>query len=292
MQPHSILIPHDGSALSGKVVDALAPLLGKGVNVTFLHVFEDLVSATSPSVHPVELVPSGTSADDADFGSALSGSEAAAKALGATVVRVERRASDVAAAIVDDALESRPELVAMTTHGQGGISRFVRGSVAERVLRACPVPLLMVNPHSQTPTRLARMLVALDGSKESEQILEVVIPLAKRAGARVTVLYVDWAAPTDTPSQAAKRRAQREEDVRDWLAAPIAQLERERMTFGVEIVQGDVAEQIVRAADPEHFDLLAISTHGRSGLGRWLLGSIAEKVLSACRIPILLVRAR
>ena len=180
----------------------------------------------------------------------------------------------------------------MTTHGQGGISRFVRGSVAGRVLRACPVPLLMVNPHSQAPTRLARMLVALDGSKESEQILEVVIPLAKRAGARVTVLYVDWAAPTDTPTQAAKRRAQREEDVRDWLAAPIAQLERERVTFGVEIVQGDVAEQIVRAADPEHFDLLAISTHGRSGLGRWLLGSIAEKVLSACRIPILLVRAR
>ncbi|MEZ4332262.1 MAG: universal stress protein [Myxococcota bacterium] len=285
MTPHSILIPHDGSPLSGTIVDALAPLLDGGVNVTLLHVVEE-GSAGADSLRR----PARSAADGALDGSALDASEAAVQARGATVTRIERRARDVAAAIVDDVAASRPDLVAMTTHGRGGFSRLVRGSVAERVLRACPAPLWMVNPKTHPTARLARILVALDGSEEAERILDVVIPIARRTDARATLLYVDWDAATDTPAQAAKRRGERAGQVRDWLAAALARLEREAVPATLEIARGDVAGEILRAADPARFDLLALSTHGRSGPGRWLLGSIAEQVLGQCRIPVLLTR--
>lgn len=281
MQPHSILIPHDGSTLSGKIVEALTPLLGGNVSVTLLHVVQDGGAGSERSHAAAE------SPDE----QALAASEAAVKARGASVIRIERRARDVAAAIVDDVEASRPDLVAMTTHGRGGISRFVRGSVAEKVLRACPVPILMVNPQSHATPRLARILVAFDGSSEAERIFDALLPIVRRTGARLTVLYVDWDSPTDTPAQAAKRRTQREQDVQQWLAGALAGLEEEQVPATLEIAFGDVAEEILRAADPERFDLLALSTHGRSGPSRWLLGSVAEKVLGHCRIPTLLMRS-
>lgn len=296
MQPRSILIPHDGSTLSGAIVDALIPLLGSEVSVTLLHVVVDGAVAGAASDPSAERLDAGAGSEGACDGGAVEGalaaSETAVRGRGAGVTRVERRARDVAGAIIDDVEASRPDLVAMTTHGRGGITRLVRGSVAERVLRACPVPLLMVNPQTHAGTRLARVLVALDGSDEAERILDALIPIAQGVSARVTLLYVDWDAATDTPTQAAKRRTQREEDVRQWLSGPLARLEREQVPATLELARGDVAEEILRAADPERFDLLALSTHGRSGPGRWLLGSVAEKVLGRCRIPTLLVRSR
>jgi nucleotide-binding universal stress UspA family protein len=178
----------------------------------------------------------------------------------------------------------------MSTHGRGGLERWVRGSVAERVLRSCPVPLLMVNPRTRSGSGLASIVVPLDGSANSTRVLDPLIPLARAFDARLTLLFVDWDAVTDTPSQAARRRERRERDVAEWLADPMKRLASEGIAAEIRIVRGDVAEEILRAAEPGEFDLLAMSTHGRSGPGRWLLGSVAEKVLGQCRIPILLHR--
>ncbi len=274
MTLQSILIPHDGSALSGAIVESVGPLLvrhgERAVGVTLLHVRD---------------------------GSSESGAEldAAAKRLadlGAEVTLAERISTDAAGAIVDCARETQPDLVAMSTHGRGGIDRFIRGSVAERVLRACPAPLWMINPHSQSGNVVSSILVPLDDSELAARILDPLIPIARAFGARLTLLFVDWAAASDTPSQAAKRREARERDVREWFAAPLARLESVGLSAEVRIVQGDVAEQILRAAEPGAFDLLAMSTHGRSGARRWLLGSVAEKVLAQCRIPVFVHPAR
>lgn len=270
----SILIPHDGSALSGAVVESLAPLLGEdraeGIGVTLLHVHD------------------GASEDRAG----LDETAARLKALGGRVTRVERTAVDPAGAIIDFARETLPDLVAMSTHGRSGLERWVRGSVAERVLRTCPAPLWMVNPRTRPGTVVSSILVPLDESTRAARILEPLIPIARAFGAKVTLLFVDWDAATDTPSLAAKRRAERDRDVREWLAEPWARIEAAGIAGAVRIARGDVAEEILRVAEPGAFDLLAMSTHGRTGPGRWLLGSTAEKVLARSRVPIFLYPVR
>jgi nucleotide-binding universal stress UspA family protein len=270
----SILIPHDGSALSGAVVESLAPLLGEdraeGIGVTLLHVRD------------------GASEDR----SGLETAQARLTALGGRVTRVEPISADPAGAIVDYARETLPDLVAMSTHGRSGLDRWVRGSVAERVLRACPAPLWMVNPRTRPGSVVSSILVPLDESPRAARILDPLIPIARALGAKVTLLFVDWDAATDTPSLAAKRRTERERDVREWLAEPWARLEAAGIAGAVRIVRGDVAEEILRVAEPGAFDLLAMSTHGRSGPGRWLLGSTAEKVLARARVPIFLYPVR
>jgi len=267
----SILISHDGSALSGAITDALAPLLTGGVEVTLLHVVED--AGVDPS-------------------SELGATEGKLAALGVRVTCVQRTGTDPAGVIVDFARETRPDLLAMSTHGRGGLDHWLRGSVAERVLRSSPVPILMVNPRTHPKSGIASVLVPLDASPTSAQVLESLIPLARTFGTRLTLLFVDWDAATDTPTQAARRREMRSREVDEWLAGPMARLSAEGIEAGVRIVHGDVAEEILRAAEPGAFDLLALSTHGRSGASRWLLGSVAEKVLAQCRIPILLHRSR
>lgn len=274
MTLRSILIPHDGSALSGAIAESVGPLLsgGGGIDITLLHVRDGV----------------GENQD-------RSGLDATAQrltALGGRVTQAERVSVDAAGAIVDLARELRPDLVAMSTHGRGGLERWKRGSVAERVLRACPVPLWMVNPKTQAGSGIGSILVPLDGSAHAARILEPLLPLAQAFGARMTLLFVDWDAATDTPSQAAKRRAEREREVGEWLADPLEQIRAAGLAAQILIVRGDVAQEILRVAEPGVFDLLAMSTHGRSGPSRWLLGSVAEKVLAQCRIPLFVHPAR
>ena len=272
MTLRSILIPHDGSILSGAIAESVAPLLsgGGGIDITLLHVRDGV-------------------------GEGRSGLEATAQrltALGGRVTHAERVAVDAAGAIVDFARELQPDLVAMSTHGRGGLERWKRGSVAERVLRACPVPLWMVNPKTQAGSGIGSILVPLDGSAHAARILEPLLPLAKAFGARITILFVDWDAATDTPSQAAKRRAEREREAGEWFEDSLEQVRAAGLSAQILIVRGDVAQEILRVAEPGAFDLLAMSTHGRSGPSRWLLGSVAEKVLAQCRIPLFVYPAR
>ncbi len=281
MTLRSILIPHDGSILSGAIADSVGSLIAAGasnsaggdaaIDVTLLHVRE------------------GASEERGDL---LHATAERLRALGGRVVHAERISADVAGAIVDYARETRPDLVAMSTHGRGGLERWTRGSVAERVLRACPVPLWMVNPRTRAGSGIQSILVPLDGSDHAARVFEPLLPLARAFGARMTLLFVDWDAATDTPSQAAKRRAEREREVEEWLADPLERIRAAGLQAEIRIVRGDTAEQILNAAEPGTFDLLAMSTHGRSGASRWLLGSVAEKVLAQSRIPVFVQRAQ
>lgn len=268
MSIHSLLIPVDGSPLSASVVEAIVPMLGDRTEVTLLHVDD------------------GEAWDDG----VIAQSEAALRDRGCRVSRRDVRHDDPAGAILDVAAELSPDLVVMSTHGRSGVSRWVRGSVAERVLRGCPVPLLMVNPRTHGTSRLESVLVAIDGSEVAERVLDPLLPIARAFGARLTLLYVDFADPTDTPTGASKRRAARSQDVAEWLAGARARVEEAGLEVEICRAEGDVAHEIVEQASPDRFDLLAMSTHGRHGPGRWLLGSIAEKVLRECRLPVFLVR--
>jgi nucleotide-binding universal stress UspA family protein len=263
------MIPHDGSELSNRAVETLAPLLSPGTSVTLLHV-ED-----------------GQPFDEA----VVTAAEKTLRAGGADVALRTEASKDAAGTILEVVAELRPGLVVMSTHGRGGVKRFVRGSVAERVIRRCPSPVMMVNPFTEAVgSTIESVLVPLDGSDTSTEVLDSVIPVARAFSARVVLLYVHWLGETDTPQTAERRKAMTESDVETWLSGPRERVAAAGLDVSIEIAHGNVAEEILRIAEPGSHGLLAMTTHGRTGPGRWLLGSIAEHVLSDCRVPLLLHR--
>jgi len=266
----SILIPHDGSTLAGAVVGALGPLLQSGTVVNLFYVEDSSRS----------------------FEEALAAAEREIGVHGAAVARHEVMSDDPAGAILDVAAELQPDLVAMSTHGRSGIKRWVRGSVAERVLHGCPAPLLLVNPLTHSNSTFDRVLVPLDASDYSAQILDTLLPFAKRFESKLTLLYVDFDDPTDTPEQAERRRAARKDDIESWLAKPLERANHAELSVDLRIAHGDVASVIEELAKPDNYDLVAMTTHGNSGPSRWSLGSVTTKVIRNCRIPVLLHRTR
>ncbi|MFW6126072.1 MAG: universal stress protein [Chloroflexota bacterium] len=140
-----------------------------------------------------------------------------------------------------------------------------------------------------------RMLVPLDGSPLAESVLVYVKELAARLRLNVTLLsvcdpkerhlmpiqrgYVD---------QLVERVERQAQDVRRTPRVPV---EVNGTKVHGEVVMGDPAEEIVRCVDTTGIDLVVMATHGRSGIKRWAMGSVAEKVLHAANVPIWLVRA-
>jgi nucleotide-binding universal stress UspA family protein len=198
---------------------------------------------------------------------------------------------DPAATILAYAERERPSLVAMSTHGRSGIRRLIRGSVAERVLRKCPVPLFLANTRraETTGVRFRKVLVPLDGSERSASILPLVTEFARLHEAEVVLFRVGF---VRTPDYSAMEivTVLDQQQLEESLAPYVEQLRQAGLTVSTRIAFGGPAGEILLAAEEEDVDLVAISTHGHSGLDRWLFGSVAENVLRHCTSPLLVLR--
>jgi nucleotide-binding universal stress UspA family protein len=275
-----ILIPLDGSTVAEGILTPLSHLLERDAEVTLLQVSEPGSELDREPLGPLSMAAT----------KALVSVEARLAQTARARVKIVR--GDPATEIVRHARETGQTLIAMATHGRTGLDRWLRGSVAERVLRTTRTPLLLCNPrgftgHREGPFR--KILVPLDGSSEADQVLPHVIELARAYGARVSLLRVEPLIVTEFPSPLLEGSL--------WdPAATTRSLEpqRERLrAAGLEVetiaAYGVVALEILRAASDS--DLLAMSTHGRSGPSRWWFGSVAEQVLREARVPLLVVRA-
>lgn len=138
-----------------------------------------------------------------------------------------------------------------------------------------------------------RILVTLDQSDLAERALPHAVALARAFQATihlVSVVPVVDAQAMHAAGVAVDWDAQIA-SAREYMAA----MRRRVMAEGIEaewdVCQGNVAEEILRYCDQQDCDLIVMSTHGRSGLGRWVYGSIADRVLRHANVPVLLVRA-
>jgi nucleotide-binding universal stress UspA family protein len=206
--------------------------------------------------------------------------------------------------ILDYALLADIAQIVMATHGYSGIKRWTHGSVAERVLQAARVPLLLVRVDEQDLTRdcrqpmtCRRILVPLDGSPIAEQILPTITTVAQALAAELILFQVPIAYVTGWmtgewyfPAQGVFDTA--EENSHSYLKAVAGRLAEEGLDVGTSTSIGSVADCIVEYAEANDVDLIAMCTHGRTGLARWALGSVADRVLRAGSTPILLVRAQ
>jgi nucleotide-binding universal stress UspA family protein len=192
------------------------------------------------------------------------------------------------------------QLIVMATHGRSGANRWARGSVAERVLQASSTPVLMICALQPPPkdglVRCRRILVPLDGSPVAEQVLPSVISIATALDARVILLRVsivqtsgefqgDLLMPLVGDLQTADGIAQ------EYLDQVASRLVDDEVRVATTVQRGAVAEVIVDYAQDHAVDLIAMCTHGQTGLGRWALGRVSDRVLRAGCRPLLLTRA-
>lgn len=280
-----ILVPLDGSALADRIVEQVKRLLvRKDYEVVLLSVVEpegDL-AAREEKLQDARDHVEGVRDALVDLGAVAS----------ARVVT-----GDPVEEIIAQAEKVQPELVAMATHGRSGLTRFVRGSVAEQVIRGCAAPVLVANPRALDSMgegrelRFRRILVPVDGSDVSLGVLPLVEDLARLYESEVLLLRVEWTVPVAAapyPAEVAALRPPKE------VEASLEPVRRRLQQAGIRAralaAYGPEALEILDAADREQVDLVAMSTHGRSGLSRWIYGSVAEQVIRHCTRPLLVRR--
>jgi nucleotide-binding universal stress UspA family protein len=202
---------------------------------------------------------------------------------------------DPSQTIVNAADRGLVDLIAMTTHGWRGLDRLRFGSVAESVVRKARVPVLLVRGQLRWPAdRPPRILVPLDGSEQSAAILALVAKLRRRLHAAVELLHVLEALPPaaypDLPLSLADTSPGRLA-ARDYLDRVAAQFDGESPEVSRVVLEGPAATMIARRIVSSGADLVAMTTLGRSGVARLLVGSVAEQVLRTADVPVLLWKA-
>lgn len=194
-------------------------------------------------------------------------------------------------------------LVVLATHGHSGVLRWALGSVADKVTRGTEKPVMLIRAKGQHPAKpaqqiLKKILVPLDGSTEGEAVIPHVDWLASGLGAEIilfqalaggyhTITAKGYGYAIYPEQQIASDKAFAEK----YLSGVGKQLKEKNIKLGEKVRLGNAAEEIIEFADEVGVDLVAMSTHGRSGVGRWVLGSVAEKVLHEGNKPLLLVRS-
>jgi len=206
-----------------------------------------------------------------------------------------------AEAIVDKASAHPDTLVAMATHGRSGVQRWFIGSVADKVLHICTNPLLLVRTAGKEPANeqagLKTVIVPLDGSPLAELALPHVTAMAKeidlevvlvRAYSLVSHMYMAEGMAPDFDQLTESIR----DEVKSYLEEKIRQLKVEGLEkVSYQLLEGDPAAKIIDIARETPDNLVAISTHGRSGIGRWVLGGVTDRVVRHSSDPVLVIRA-
>jgi nucleotide-binding universal stress UspA family protein len=218
------------------------------------------------------------------------------------------RVGEVADVIRDEVDNNGIDLVVMTTHGRGPLGRMVLGSVADELVRMLPVQMLLVRPTEAEPdlTRepaLKRLVLPLDGSALAERIIEPAVELGRLMGAKFTLLRVVQPLAPRWPVAGGAGRVESAGEVIDWIEAGEDELRRGAESYlegvangmrqrGLDVqtctlVEEQPAEGILDEAARERGDLIALETHGRRGLARLFLGSVADKVVRGGTVPVL-----
>ncbi|MBI3272904.1 MAG: universal stress protein [Planctomycetes bacterium] len=281
-----ILVPLDGSALADRILPQVRRLLlREDAEVFLLRVLADI--ARGP--------------DDARGRTAVKDATDCLRAhwqrlsdQGARV-RFDLMQGDPAEQILRFAETYHPDLLAMCTHGLTGEGRWPHGSVASRVLHHSTHPLLLCTPQSRhgepkvEAAPFGKILVPLDGSDFSARILPVVEPLARLYESELVLVHAVTLPSLDaacTPGPHPDLDGIMQEVLRPYLE----HLASAGLRARARLSKLGPARAILDAAREENADLIAMTTHGRAGISRWMFGSVAQKVLSHCGCPVLVVR--
>lgn len=205
---------------------------------------------------------------------------------------------DAASMIVDTAVDQAVDLIVMSTHGWSGFKRWMLGSVTEHVLHTGCCPVLAIR--SSNP--IGRVAVTLDGSELAEEAIEPALALASALKVGVKFLRVSEPLPVgsepsmqfewDVSQEMAYRIGQdHRKEAETYLHEVVRRVDRYNVDVQSSVVEGQAEEKILEFAKLHGIDLIAMSTHGRSGLRRWLFGSVTAKIMRSFDGHMLIVRS-
>lgn len=298
-----VLVPLDGSKTAENVLP-LARCFARSLQITVeLLAVVDIAEMARRHVVVEQASMIRTLVDDATrrFGDYL---ERVAKNFSIGNVQCTVLRGNAAETIIESAAAEKQTLIAMATHGRSGLNRWLLGSVAEKVLRAASNPTLVVRAKEENDpawemATLKRVIVPLDGSELSELILPYVEELAKHLDLEVALFGV-YGGPLaagrtgdgfyNTAQMDAFIAGLRADTV-TYLATKTEEMKRKglnKVSFTAK--EGLEADEIIAMARETADTLIAMCTHGRSGMRRWVLGSVTETVLRHSDAPLLIVR--
>lgn len=283
-----ILVPLDGSRLAEQIIPFVRWIAALN------HIPVELLTAINPDAHP----PLWPSEVGLEYLQRIAHEHFPEEITPTTVVGIGEPPS-----IITDLASENPDfLIAMATHGMSGIRRWLLGSVASKVIQSAANPLLLIRPTDHAdpavPIEINTIFVPLDGSALAEKALRHVIALVKSMEASVQLLRI-YTLPSSAYVVADGVIAQgptpyREEmyqEAQGYLDGKVAELQAKGLKSVIgTAIQGDPAGEIVDLSRRTDHNLIAMCTHARAGIGRWVLGSVAERVVQHSRDPVLLIR--
>jgi nucleotide-binding universal stress UspA family protein len=207
----------------------------------------------------------------------------------------------IAESLEDYVERTGTDLVIMTSHGRGGIGRMVLGNVADQLVHRLHVPVMILRPEEKKrkypATEVRRIMVPLDGSALAASILDQAVTFARLTGSELLLVSVVQPIPVLLPpflwppERLSESPQQRELEARRYLVAVKRRLRDEGLKVQTRVTESSkVAREILQLARQEECSLIAMATHGASGLDRVMLGSVADQVVRHAEIPVLLLR--
>jgi nucleotide-binding universal stress UspA family protein len=311
-----ILVPLDGSTRAESAVPIAARIArASGGSVLLLKVVTILIEMETEKKPPEIYSQVAFDKGVADTKRYLEG-VAQSEVLKGVKTGTEAVTGAIAPSILSAIQIQQADLVVMCSHGFTGFKRWALGSIAHKLAPHSPVPVLVLRDGGTVPTTATqqpmRVFVPLDGSPLSESALELAAQLVT-ALAPSTQKAIHLLRVVDIPSSYGKFRSSvdeqydagvRAEAKREYQAYldTIAKrfTEGDLATYNLSVttfvpINMDVAEAVVQAAEQGEgaeltgYDLIVMATHGRGGVQRWVLGSIAERVLHATKVPLMIV---
>ncbi len=282
-----ILIPLDGSELSERALPLAA----------------DIARRTGASLTLASVI-------DAEADAAQSASEkylidVAGRLEGAGLeISTVTLTGDPAEEIVGHAEREEIDLRAMATRGRSGLVRGLLGSVTDRVIHGTTVPVLIVRPETAAELggeapNIGQVVVPLDGSEFAEAALPLGQALAKALSARIVLMRsvrypVAYSAAADPPVEPAEVVSveELEQEARDYLAPVSERVESDGLRVETRVGSGHPRGQLVALAEEFPESIIVMTTHGASGIKRWVLGSVADGVIRTAPVPTLIIPLR
>lgn len=292
----TILVPLDGSPLADQAIPAALALASADTSFEVLHVIapEHWTNALADRFDTAASSDGDPAGTEIAASVALFGKDRR--------VKVTTVSGDPADQIVTAAGNPAIQFVVLASHARNAIGRWLHGSVAARVASASPAPVVVVREEANetAPKSFSRILVPLDGSTVARQALPVASALAQAHGwpihlltainpATMTPIMSGIPSVPIAPSVIDEISKDLQDQASETLKTGQAELAKTGLQATTEVVEDDAVSAIESAARPG--DLIVMTSHGRTGVQRWLLGSVADELVRHAPAPVMLVPA-
>lgn len=295
----TVLVPLDGSETAERALPWAKAVAGSGAEIVLME-----VTPVASTVRSIGGQVIGT-AETIQEGYRLMAEQQLDDAIAKWFEKSDKVSTTIAIGdpgeqILAVAAEKNADLIVMSSHGRGAIGRFVSGSVADRVVRHAPLPVMIVGPEGDIAKdpKISRIIAPVENTDLSRAALPVAGALAKLTGAPVVVMNVIVPTGDMTPlypgmvgtipaSAIQDTHDQLEEAASSTVDAAVALLKNDGVDASGEIYMGGAANSIISALQPG--DLIVLSSHARSGLARWVIGSTSMKLIRNGQAPVVVV---